>query len=149
MANDWLQQRNAFKKSIQPQLFLYETLSIWMYLRGLPICNDIMVMSGWYTGYKCMLSTHTHMWEVCLWSHTAAYTHTHTLSQRELFFWQWIRGCCLEALLNHNDISNPLSLVCTSVWSLSLLMALSGVNEVPEAMNWEESKTRCKNRKNI
>lgn len=68
------------------------------------------------------------------------HAHIHTL-KAALWFWQWIRGCCLEALLNHNNISNPLSLLCAGVWCVLLALNSSvGVNEVPEAMNYDEPK---------
>lgn len=97
--------RNCSDKSLNVDVWMEACLlcqrCYWMYLWGLPIRNDKMVIGGCYTGYKCILFTH------------------HTHSERTVF-WQWIRGCCLEALLDHNNISNPLSLVCTSVWCLSL-----------------------------
>lgn len=49
------------------------------------------------------------------------HAHIHTL-KAALWFWQWIRGCCLEALLNHNNISNPLSLLCAGVWCVLLAL---------------------------
>lgn len=43
-----------------------------MSLRGLPISDGIMLMSGCYTGYKCVLYTHSH-------------TYTHTQREKKEF----------------------------------------------------------------
>ena len=97
MTNNWLQQHHPLLKAIQKPITFIPLLHLW----GLPISNDIMHVTQTVNVYL----THTH---------------THWDGQRELILWLWIRGCCSAALLKHNNISNPLSLLCAGVWCLSL-----------------------------